>query len=157
MGLTTRWSRSPKRVHSQLSGRSGAVQNSASARNSADTITAHQRTGSRPACTSGMKATIAKNAAITTPNERSDGCFAAAVRPAELTLIATLFPPPGLQSYGTAIGASIETTTQSLAQRSGAGFGTARRRAWQMRLQIAKQGREPSVPLGTPCRTNKLT
>src|SRR6185503_17023233 len=43
---------------------------------------------------SGMKATIAKNAAITRPNDPWDGCFASTVCPAKLALLATLFPPP---------------------------------------------------------------
>jgi hypothetical protein len=58
-----------------------------------------------------MKAMIAKKVAITRPNERLDGCFAAAVRSAELTLLATLFPPPYCDGGG------IETITQPLAQR----------------------------------------
>jgi hypothetical protein len=49
--------------------------------------------------------------AITRPNERLDGCFASAIGPAELTLPATLFPPPYCD------GGDIETITQPLAQR----------------------------------------
>jgi hypothetical protein len=58
-----------------------------------------------------MKAMIAKKVAITRPNERLDGCFASAIGPAELTLPATLFPPPYCDGGG------IETITQPLAQR----------------------------------------